>query len=1048
MTDPLMARWADAERILDAVLDLPEAEQAAAALARCGGDDELAAIVRRLLDASHADMPAAAALMTDALALEAGAAGDSLPTHVGPFRILRELGRGGMGRVLLGVREGLAGAPRVAVKVLDRPMASSDARRRFDRERETLARLEHPHIARLHDGGVTADGTPYLVMEFVEGAPIDRHCEAQRLGVEARVRLLRQVCAAVEYAHGRLVVHRDLKPANVMVDTHGQVKLLDFGIAKWLDDLDAESPLTLTAHRVLTPAHAAPEQFLGGPITAATDVYQLGLLCYSVLTGARAHAAEGASTDAVRHAVCDVDPPLPSRAVLARSGAGLDDRTAARRLAGDLDAIVMKALRKDPRDRYATVEALRRDLDHHLADRPVSAHDGTRLYAVRKYVRRHPVPVAAAAGVLLASALGLVVVAWQARATAAERDRAVAAETAAEAVNAFLVNELLAAPTPERAQGRELTVVEVLGQASRRVGASLRDTPMVQGDVHETLARSYLALGRYDEARGHAREARRLLGGGGDAIAEFRTRRLLVDVALADGTVKDLRPEADAIVAGLRAAAGLDHSDTLLAEATRGRVLETLDELTTAETVLRDADARASASPAASTEARTAVRSAYLEVLLANGKPGMAEPLARALLEALTARYGATHPSLVPAGRLHARALTALLEYERAVTATDAQVRLHEQLYGPDHPATARAVHDLAVAYGRAARDAESFTAAERALDIRTRTLGLEHPDTMTSMRNVAISLRRSGRPAEALPLYRLVARNYATAFGELHPRAIQAADEVGSPLLDLGRVQEAREARRAVAARYARAAAQPDVDPSLLDNYATFLIDAEPEDLRDPARAVTFARRAVEITGRTDFEFVRTLALTLEAAGETREALATAREASALPDGILSFVTEDLIVRLARTVEPASIEPWLLARLDRLRRERGPDEYLQVRTLDHLARHYAATGRPADSEARVREELDVLARTVPPTHFMVGSAQGHLGERLMDRGALADAEPLLLKSFEAHVTSRRFVQSSRVRARDRLVRLYEAMARPDEARKYREYVLPTFSDR
>ncbi len=1046
MTDPLVARWADAERILDAVLDLPESEQPAAALARCGDDGELAVVVRRLLDASHADMPAAGGLISDALALAGGA--EALPTRVGPFRIVRELGRGGMGRVLLGVREHLEGAPRVAIKVLDRPMAGSDARRRFDRERETLARLEHPHIARLHDGGVTADGTPYLVMEFVEGEPIDRHCETRRLGVEARVRLLRQVCDAVEYAHGRLIVHRDLKPANVMVDAHGQVKLLDFGIAKWLDDLEADSPLTLTAHRVLTPAHAAPEQFRGEAITAATDVYQLGLLLYTVLTGTRAHAVDGASTDAVRRAVCDVDPELPSRAVLARGRTSAEDRTTARHVAGDLDAIVMKALRKDPRDRYATVEALRRDLDHHLADRPVSAHDGTRLYAVRKYVRRHPVPVAAAGGVLLASALALVVVTWQARATAAERDRAVAAEASAEAVNAFLVNELLAAPTPERAQGREVTVVEVLGQASRRVGASLRDTPTVQGDVHETLARSYLALGRHEEARVHAREARRLLGSGGDAVAELRARRLLVDVALAGGAVKDLKPEADAIVEGLRTAAGAAHAETLLGEATRGRVLEALDELSAAESALRAADDLAARSPGVTFEARTTVRSAFLEVLLANGKAGLAEPLARGLIETMTARYGSSHPALVPAGRLHARALTALLEYERAVEATETQVRLHEQLYGPDHPATARAIHDLAVAYGRAARDAESFATSRRALDIRTRTLGLEHPDTMTSMRNVAISLRRSGRPAEALPLYRLVARNSALALGERHPRAIRAADEVGSPLMDLGHVQEARAVRRAVAARFATAVAAAEVDPSLLDSYATFLIDVEPEDLRDPARAVTLARRAVATTGRTDFEFLRTLALALEAAGDRREALATAREASALPDGLQSFVTEDLVVRLARTVEPGSIEPWLLARLERLRRERGPDEYLQVRSLDHLARYYAAAGRPAEAETRVREELDVLARSVPPTHFMVGSAQGELGERLMARGALTEAEPLLLKSFEAHVASRRFVQASRVRARDRLVRLYDALGRPAEARKYRDYVLPTFSDR
>ena len=365
MTDPiLVARWADAERILDAVLDLPEPEPAAAARARCGDDAELGG--RRAAPARPSATPTCrptGALVADAFAPRAPAIRTTrCPRTSVRSAVLRELGRGGMGRVLLGVRDGLDGAPRVAIKVLDRPMAGSDARRRFDRERETLARLEHPHIARLHDGGVTADGTPYLVMEFVEGEPIDRLLrDAAASTWRPACALLRQVCDAVEYAHGRLVVHRDLKPANVMVDPHGQVKLLDFGIAKWLDELDADSLVTLTAHRVLTPAHAAPEQFRGEAITAATDVYQLGLLLYAVLTGARAHAVEGASTDAVRRAVCELDPERPSRAVVARGGATPGARAVARRLAGDLDAIVMKALRKDPGERYATVEALRRD---------------------------------------------------------------------------------------------------------------------------------------------------------------------------------------------------------------------------------------------------------------------------------------------------------------------------------------------------------------------------------------------------------------------------------------------------------------------------------------------------------------------------------------------------------------------------------------------------------------------------------------------------------------------------------------------------------------
>ena len=1050
MTDPIMSRWADAERILDQVLDLREPEQEAAARARCGDDAELAGVVLRLLDQRHADVPPTGALVADALSSGAGDPDDAVPAQVGPFAVVRELGRGGMGRVLLGVRDGVDGAPRVAIKVLDRPMAGSDARRRFDRERETLARLEHPHIARFHDGGVTADGTPYLVMEFVEGEPIDRYCETRQLDVAARVRLLRQVCEAVEYAHGRLVVHRDLKPANVMVDAHGQVKLLDFGIAKWLDELDADSLVTLAAHRVLTPAHAAPEQFRGEAITAATDVYQLGLLLYAVLTGARAHAVEGGSTDAVRRAVCELDPERPSRAVVVHGGATPGARAVARRLAGDLDAIVMKALRKDPGERYATVEALRRDLDHHLESRPVSAHDGTRLYAARKYVRRHPVPVAAAAGVLLASAVGVGAVAWQARATAVERDRAVAAETAAEAVNAFLVNELLAAPTPDRARGRAITVAEVLDNASRSVGVALQQSPAIQADVRQALARSYLALGRYDDAQTHAVESHQLLARGraADDPAVLAARRLLVDVAVARGTAAGMKDEARAVLEALRLTRGPAHSDTLAATATYARVLDQRDELAGAETLLADADARAAAAVDLSPDARIAVRAAYVDVLIARGHAKTAEPLARQQVAWLTARYGSAHPQLVPAGRRHASALTALLEYERAVDVTEAQVPLHEALYGIDHPETAQAINDLAVAYDRATRDAQALAASERALDIRRRVLGLDHPDTMVSMRNVAISRRRAGRAAEALPLYRTVAETYARTLGELNPRAIGSADEVGNALLDLGRVAEARQLRRAVLARYERAVASPTAEPAVVDAYATFLFDTEPEDLRDTRKAVALAARAVDATTRQHFGMLRTLALALEAHGDLSGALAVATEASATAAGLSSFVTEAMVVRLMTVAEPDQVESWLRARIERLRRERGPDDYLITLTLDHLAQHARKGGRPADAEALLREKLEVLGRAVPPGHFQVALTRSDLGDLLMTRGEFAEAEPLLVAGFEGAMSSRRPTAERRELVRGRLVRLYEAMARPSEARKYREYALPTFSDR
>ena len=416
MNAEILERWTDAEPILDAVLEQPGPDRLARVEALCGDDHQLARVVAHLLAAEDGDhLPGGGATFVDEALREDDARVD-LPAMVGPFRVLGELGRGGMGRVLLAVRDGPGASPRVAVKLLDRPVAASDTRRRFDRERETLARLEHPNIARLHDGGVTDEGVPYLVMEYVEGLPIDQYCDRHALGVEARLQLMRHVCMAAEYAHSRLVVHRDLKPANVLVDVHGQVKLLDFGIAKWLDEFGVDASLTLTSHRLLTPSHAAPEQFTGDSITATTDVYQLGLLMFELLTGRRAHAIDTPTPDRVRRAVCDIEPVRPSEAGTTPARA--------RRLAGDLDAIVLKALRKDPGERYVTVEALRRDIDDHLAHRPVAARKGTTAYALRKYVRRHRTGLAAVAGVVLASTAGLAGVVQQARRADLERDRA------------------------------------------------------------------------------------------------------------------------------------------------------------------------------------------------------------------------------------------------------------------------------------------------------------------------------------------------------------------------------------------------------------------------------------------------------------------------------------------------------------------------------------------------------------------------------------------------------------------------------------------------
>lgn len=383
LTDP--ARWATIDRILTAALDLSAADREAYVIAQCGADAALLAQLRRLLRAQDTPSPLdddRSAPVRDALLREATRDWDDAPPDapiVPRFRIERELGRGGMGTVYLGARDDGAFEQRVAIKVLRRGVDTDDVLARFHRERQILASFEHPHIARLLDGGATTDGRPFLAMEYVDGAAITDWCVARALSVPARLALFGQVCSAVEYAHQRLVVHRDLKPSNILVDDAGSPRLLDFGIAKLLDEPepDGRSPVTRTGHIYATPRYASPEQLRHEPVTTATDVYQLGVLLYELLAGVHPMAQVEPTLEAMHQALLGDAIRAPS-AVAGRPA-----------LRGDLDAIVQKAMRVNAADRYASVAALRSDLERYARGLPVDARVGARWYRARRAAWRH-----------------------------------------------------------------------------------------------------------------------------------------------------------------------------------------------------------------------------------------------------------------------------------------------------------------------------------------------------------------------------------------------------------------------------------------------------------------------------------------------------------------------------------------------------------------------------------------------------------------------------------------------------------------------------------
>ena len=460
------------------------------------------------------------------------------PSRIGPYRVISHIGDGGMGAVYLAEREGDFN-PRVAVKVI-RGLAGEDGLRRFRAERQILAALQHPGITRLLDGGATAGGLPYLVMEHVDGMPIDRYCESRGLTVAARVALLRRVCDAVSHAHRGLVVHRDLKPSNILVTADGSPKLLDFGIARLLDDERAEGGdarvQTAPSRRLLTPDYASPEQVRGDPITTSTDVYSLGVLLFELLTGTRPLTFASRGATEIARVVCGQTAPRPS-------AAAASNPRFARQIAGDLDTIVLAALEKDPARRYASVDHLSDDLRRFLERRPVLARPATWRYRARRLVRRHRAATAAAA-------MSVVIVAGFAIALAVAGRRAARERDAAERVTTMLVHLLSASPAPSSAPAT-ITPRDLVDRGIDQVRRDLRDEPALQARLFEALGAIYAGLGLVDRAQAALQEsvAAGQAAGAEDSQAGARTMWRLAEALRDRGRYAEAEPLARAAYA-------------------------------------------------------------------------------------------------------------------------------------------------------------------------------------------------------------------------------------------------------------------------------------------------------------------------------------------------------------------------------------------------------------------------------------------------------------------------------------------------------------------
>jgi eukaryotic-like serine/threonine-protein kinase len=800
------------EELFDKILDRPRSQRYEALEDACGGDLSLKEEVLKLLAAHDRE---------DGLLERPAVAGEALRSlrggapeggRVGRYRILREIGKGGMGMVYLAERDDGHFRQRVALKAIHR--SDPELHVRVVAERQILASLEHPNIGRLLDGGVTEDGRPFLVMEYVNGLPIDVYCDRMRLTLRERLALFLTVLKAVEHAHQNLVVHRDLKPSNILVTPSGEVKLLDFGIAKLLNPNlgGGKVPVTRAEDRVLTPEYASPEQIRGEVVTTSADVYSLGVVLYELLTGYRPYHLPDRALPKLLEAVCDKDPPPPSEKVKQAETVDLPDgsrRTTLpeeeaesrhttshrlrRHLRGDLDAIVMKALRKEPGRRYGSVELLSQDIEHFLAGLPVGARRGTRWYRVQKLVRRHRAEAVAAGVVMLSLMAGAGTAAWQAGVAARERDRATEALRESEEVTDFLVT-LFRASDPTEVPGTTLTAVDLLERGVTRIG-DLEAEPLVQARLLRVMARAHQNLGRYEDAAGLSGRAVDLLRKQyGDLHPTVASAMVDAAVALRNGGLYDsarvVLEGAQEIQERALGPRSLELSQTLEDQA---RVAVYLGDLAGAE-----ARARASASIREEVlgrgdSATLNIHSTLASILRFQGRYAEAEEGFREVLDRRR-RLAPVDPMRLSGDMLQVAEV--LRNHRGDLEGAEQLIReameLQEGRPGGRAPNRSWALGSLAAVMEARGDLVEAERLMREVLEDRRHTYGDVHPTTSGAMGQVAGFLARAGRVEEAEALLREAVEVDLRTVGPDHTRHAGTLTGLAEVLAVRGHLEEA----------------------------------------------------------------------------------------------------------------------------------------------------------------------------------------------------------------------------------------------------------------
>jgi serine/threonine protein kinase/tetratricopeptide (TPR) repeat protein len=794
-------RWLAISAHLDRALDLSPVERDAWLKELAATDPASAAEVAALL-ADHQELRAQGFL--DASPLKESEASLS-GVVIGAYTLISRIGDGGMGSVWLGRRSDGRYEGQVAIKLLNAALVGRGGEERFRREGIILARLGHPHIASLIDAGVSNTGQPYLVLELVNGEHLDAYCDERRLSIERRIRLFLDVLSAVSHAHANLIVHRDLKPSNVLVNQAGAVKLLDFSIAKLMED-NGVSRLTQDSGAALTPKYAAPEQVAGEPITIGTDVYSLGVLLYELVSGQHPYGAGVKTSRDFTRAIVDQEP-LPvsaaflkatgeSRSLVAAQRGTTPDRLG-RALSRELETILHKSLKKSPGERYGSVSEMADDLRRYLDDQPISARPDTVRYRATKFVRRHRRGLAATSAIVLAI---VSIVAFYTLQLAEERDRARLQAAKASEVSQLLRDVLLSADPyrdPDASSDGPATpsARTLLDTLANRIANELNEQPEVQAEMLTVIGRTYERLGLIDKALPLLERALEI-GRASFRSPDARVAQTLNDLGVLQRRLGNPAAAMPLLTEGLsmrRALAGGDDQDVAVTLSEYGRVLRDLGRFDDAERATRDA-LTMRLKIFGEEHRETATNKSDLGVLLMErGELAEAERLFRENLATTERLLGSEHPNAAASKNFVGNVLAAKGDWAGAEQLQREALVVRQRIFGPANPESAFAVQPLATTLEMQGRTHEAEALLSEAYRIVTSALGADHPRVV----NMTVDLSRvriaRGRGADVEPMMRRALELRQRTYPAGHWRIAEAQALLGASLASQHRNDEAQ---------------------------------------------------------------------------------------------------------------------------------------------------------------------------------------------------------------------------------------------------------------